>query len=229
MDTLLKPLQVRETLLEKNVRTFTPHDFEAIFHTSPTRTKYFLENQTLDGLFIRLKKGMYALKTDLPSSEEIANSIYRPSYVSFEYALAYYGILPEIPYSMTSATTKPTRDFIVNGMAYSFFAIKPEAYTGYMLINSDRRTSLKGNNMYYFETGTMGSITDNRAFLMAEPEKALVDYLYFVSLGKKQPNDRLDIPRGLLNKTKLKQYARLYDRKKLDELIKTYLWLPTTP
>jgi predicted transcriptional regulator of viral defense system len=220
METLLKPLQVRETLLDKNVRTFTPHDFEAIFNTSPTRTKYFLETQTTEGLFTRLKKGMYALKTDSPSNEEIANSIYRPSYVSFEYALAYYGMIPEMPYAMTSATTKPTRDFVVNEMAFNFFTIKPEAYTGYMLVRTNRRTSLKNKNVYFSE---MENITDTGSFLIAEPEKALVDYLYFVSLGKKTLNDRLYVEPHTLSRSKLKRYARLYNRKKLTELIESYL------
>jgi predicted transcriptional regulator of viral defense system len=79
MNTLLKPLQVRETLLQKKVRTFTTHDFENIFRTTPTKTKSLLETQTTQGLLIRLKRGVYALKTDLPSREEIANSLYRPS------------------------------------------------------------------------------------------------------------------------------------------------------
>lgn len=220
MNTILKPLQVRETLLDKNVRTFTTHDFESIFHTSYTRTKYFLETQTQEGLFTRLKKGMYALKTDLPSGEEIANSLYRPSYVSFEYALAYWGMLPEMPYTITSATTKPTRDFIVNGMAFTYFTIKSEAYTGYMLLKTNRRTSLKNRSVYLSE---MENITDTGSFLLAEPEKALVDFLYFVSLGKKLPNDRLYIEPGSLSKAKVKRYARLYKRDKLNELVKDYL------
>ena len=90
MNTLLKPLQVRETLLQKKVRTFTTHAFEHSFRTTPTKTTYFLETQTAERLFIRLKRGVYALKTDLPGQEEIANSSYRPSSISFEYALAYW-------------------------------------------------------------------------------------------------------------------------------------------
>lgn len=214
MNTLLKPIQVRETLLHKNVRTFTTQDFETIFRTTPKRTKHFLRTQTEEGLLTRLKKGMYALKTDLPGSEEIANSLYRPSYISFEYALAFWGILPEMPYSMTSATTKPTRDFVVNGRGFSYFTIKPEAYTGYKLVSSNNRNSLKNNFMYFSE------MEKERAFLMAEPEKALVDYLYFVSLGKKTMNDRLYIKPGLLSKRKLMAYAKLYNRRRLTELVK---------
>ncbi len=216
MNTLLKPLQVRETLLQKKVRTFTTRDFENIFRASPTRAKYFLETQTDEGLLTRLKRGIYALKTDLPSAEEIANNLYRPSYISFEYALAYWGILPEMPYAITSATTKPTREFIANDMAFTYFTIKPEAYTGYRLIRTNKRTSLKGDKVPFSE---MNNITDIGAFLMAEPEKALVDYLYFVSLGKKLENDRLYIEPGTLDKSKLLGYAQLYDRKRLTELV----------
>lgn len=218
MNTLLKPLPVREVLLDKQVRTFTTRDFENIFRTSHTKTKYFLETQTEAGLLTRLKKGIYALKTDLPSAEEIANSLYKPSYISFDYALAYYGLIPEMPYAITSATTKPTRDFVANNRGFSYFTIKPEAYTGYKLVGI-RRNSLKGEDLYFNE------IVNNAAdsFLIAEPEKALVDYLYFVTLGKKMLNDRLFFEKGTLDRHKLFEYAKLYDRKSLIILIERML------
>lgn len=220
MNTLLKPLQVRETLLEKQVRTFTARDFENIFRSSPTKTKYFLESQTDEGLLTRLKKGIYALKTDLPSTEEIANSLYKPSYISFDYALAYYGLIPEMPYAITSATTKPTRDLVANNRGFSYFTIKPEAYTGYQLIKTARRTSLKGKELHFSEIGNDAEVG---AFLMAEPEKALADYLYFVSLGKRQLNDRLYIEPGTIDEQTLFIYARLYNRKSLIRLVERTL------
>ena len=218
MNTLLKPLQVREKLLEKGVRTFTPRDFERIFGTSPTRTKYFLESKTDEGLFTRLKQGVYALKTDLPSEEEIANSLYRPSYISFEYALAYYGLIPEMPYTITSATTKPTREFTANGLSFGYYSIKRGAYTGYMPLRTMRSISEKGTKMNHFEIDASKAGT----FLIAEPEKALVDLLYFVALGKRQLNDRID-ETDTLDKEKLRKYAELYNRKKLTRLLQEYL------
>jgi predicted transcriptional regulator of viral defense system len=221
MNTLLKPLQVRETLLQKKVRTFTTHDFENIFRTTPTKTKSLLETQTTQGLLIRLKRGVYALKTDLPSWEEIANSLYRPSYISFEYALAYWGIMPEMPYSVTSATTKPTRKFTANNISFAYYSIKEEAYTGYASINVVRRISLKSKEVHLFETAQTGSSMGS--FLIAEPEKALVDYLYFVSLGKKMENDRLSIEPGTVDEAKAHTYARLYNKKELTELLEGLL------
>jgi hypothetical protein len=100
-----------------------------------------------------------------------------------------------MPYIVTSATTKPTRTFSVEDKSFSYQSIKLEAFTGYTLIKEE-----------------------NSYFLMAEPEKALVDYLYFVALGKKEFNERFHMKS--LNMTKVKQYAKLYKRKKLNAIIK---------
>lgn len=190
----MKPLLVREELLNRGLRVFTPLDFSRIFPRSQDQIRYFLETQTKQGLFIRLKRGLYALKTDLPGDEEIANVLYKPSYISFEYALAKYGIIPESPYNITSATTRPTRLFTITRLAYSYYTIKQKTYTGYFLDTSA-----------------------NRKVLIAEPEKALADYLYFVAIGQKFWNDRFDTSR--LDKEKLKDYSKLFDREKVLKLV----------
>ena len=195
MSTLLKPFTVREKLRQTGLLLFTPAEFELVFKVSSVKAKYFLEAETRRGFLLRLKKGLYTLATDLPGEEQIANRLYKPSYLSFEYALAYHNILPEMTYTVTSATTKPTRNFTVDSKVFSFLTIKTEAYTGYRLVKNEK-----------------GS------FLLAEPEKALIDYLYFVTLGKKTVNDRLRTKE--LKKEKLLFYAKLYQRKKLDRLIR---------
>lgn len=191
MTTYLKSFLVREALLEQNVGIFTPLEFQRIFKRGKGEIKYFLEKGVREGLFWRLKKGFYALKTDLPPEEKIANKIYQPSYISFEYALVKYNIMPEMVYQITSATTKPTRLIEIEGKIFSYFTIKKTAYTGYSLQNG---------------------------VLIAEPEKALADYLYFVSLGKKPTNDRLDISK--LDKEKIRNYAKLFGRPSLMTLVK---------
>lgn len=190
----MKPLLVREELLNRGIRVFTVLDFKRVFSQTSDQIKYFLETQTKQGLLIRLKKGLYALKTNLPGDEEIANILYKPSYISFEYALARYGIIPESPYHITSATTNPTRVFQVSSQAYSYFTIKQKAYTGYFLDTS----------------------SDRRVYI-AEPEKALVDFLYYVAIGKRSVNDRFNTSK--LDRSKLKEYAAVFGRKKILELI----------
>jgi len=190
MYTLLKPIKVREELLKRGVRIFTPQIFAQIFGLNPSVTKHFLETQTQSDFLMRLKKGLYTIKSDQQSEEEIANRLYQPSYISFEYALAYHNILPEMPYIVTSATTKPTRLFTISSSSFAYYSIKPELYTGYSLVK-----------------------TDTKSFLIADPEKALTDYLYFVSLGKRLPNERLILK--TMNKEKLVMYAELYKRKNM--------------
>ena len=59
---------------------------------------------------------------------------------------------------------------------------------------------------------------DDMTFLIAEPEKAVIDYLYLVSLGKKTLNDRLDIKS--LSYKKLVYYASFFQRVGLKKLLK---------
>ncbi len=198
MYTLLKPLSVRNILLEKNIVIFTTRQFRQIFQLDQYKTKYECEKLTKEGLFIRLKKGLYTLSTDMPSDEEIANALYKPSYISLEYALSYYNILPEMVYTVTSITTKPTRNFDANEKMFSYNTIKKEAFTGYNPIKRD-----------------------DKIILMAEPEKAFVDYMYFISMNIKENNDRLNTIN--LDKKKIKEYSLLFNRNSLNNIIKPSL------
>lgn len=57
------------------------------------------------GELIRLRRGLYATRPDI-NPLGLAASIYGPSYISFETALSYYGLIPEAVYEITSATLK---------------------------------------------------------------------------------------------------------------------------
>ncbi len=67
------------------------------------------------GELIRLKKGLYALGKDYQTTSidtiSLANILYAPSYVSFDYALSYYGLIPERVYEITSATMRMKKEF----------------------------------------------------------------------------------------------------------------------
>ena len=64
-------------------------------------------------------------------------------------------------------------------------------------------------------------VQDNKRILIAESEKALVDYLYFVAIGKRSFNDRFYVSN--LDKSKLRKYAKLFKRDKVLELIERLL------
>lgn len=91
------------------------------------------------------------------SMEILANKIFGPSYVSFEYVLAQAGLIPEAVYGVTSATPKRNRDFDTHLGRFSYRHLPPAAYPfGW----------------------TREVLTDGSGFLIATPEKALLDLLY---------------------------------------------------
>lgn len=194
MGRILNLILVEKTLREKGFWIFTPWQFARIFQTSLISAQKFLERYTKKGVFIRAKKGLYLFEPSPAKEIILANKVYFPSYVSLETAFSDCSLIPETVYSVTSVTTKPTREFEIMGRLFEYRKIKKEAFTGYM------PKQISG------ETG-----------LMATPEKALVDYLYFVSLGKKNLNERMNF-RGI-DFGKVKNYSKLFGNPKLERII----------
>lgn len=54
------------------------------------------------GNLIRIKRGLFTDNLEI-DKKVIANLCYGPSYISFEYALSYYGLIPEYVSTITSA------------------------------------------------------------------------------------------------------------------------------
>lgn len=61
-----------------------------------------------NGELIQLSKGLYSDDSKI-SGLYIAGAIYGPSYISFNTALGYWGMIPEAVYSVTCATTKKNK------------------------------------------------------------------------------------------------------------------------
>ena len=190
----LNRIKVEERLKDVGVDVFTPREFRDVFDISDNTASAFIKRNLNSGLFIKLRNNYYTLKDSSPSLYLIANKLYQPSYVSLEKALAYYGMIPEVVYTITSITTKPTREFTTPKGVFSYQRIKQIAYTGY--------------SPKQMEGGVV---------LFAEPAKALADYLYFVDLKKISLNDRLALEP--VNKKKLIQVAKLFRRPSLLRLI----------
>jgi len=190
----LTSFKVEEELLRRNILIFSPLEFRQIFKVTKEAAAFFINYNLKKGFFIKLRKGLYSMKHHPPSELEIANRVYQPSYVSLEYAMMYYHIIPDTVYSVTSVTTKTTREFIINNVSYTYSRIKKSSFTGYI------KKYLNGNIV-----------------LIAEPEKAFIDYLYFVDLGKKVIYDRLNIHN--LTKEKMLNYAKLFKRNSLIKLL----------
>ena len=133
-----------------------------------------------------------------------ANRIYSPSYVSFESALAYYRLIPEGVYTITSATTLKTHQFTTFLGTFSYRHLKPELMFGYRLVEAA-----------------------GQRFKMAEPEKLLLDYMYLnTELQSVSDFESLRINqaelRTLLNESRLIEYLALFENKALEKRVNTF-------
>ena len=130
----------------------------------------------------KLERGKYYINDMRVDDFTKANIFYSPSYISFETALNHHGVLSQFPYETTSATPKKSKSKIVDEKLYSYTQIKKSLFWGYMK---------QGN------------------YLIAEPEKALLDQLYLHAKGLKgQSIDEYDYER--LDMHKFWEYAKSF-------------------
>ena len=104
-----------------------------------------------------ITRGLYETDPSIPGYY-LATVIYGPSYLSFEFALAYHGLIPEAVYQFTCATfNKRRRKIYTNHFGhYSYRDVPPLAFP--------IATVLYKENGY--------------SFVIAKPEKAICDSLY---------------------------------------------------
>ncbi len=106
--------------MSDNLRLKIPNDIfdyvqlsDALSDLSNIRTK--IGRLLASGEIIRIRKGLYTFPEYLRRSPLnpciVANMVYGPSYVSCDYALSYYGMIPERVELITSMTTGRQRAF----------------------------------------------------------------------------------------------------------------------
>ncbi len=111
------------------------------------------------GSLFQLARGLYETDPKVPGYC-LAGAIYGPSYLSFEYALATYGLIPEAVYTFTSATfeKKKAKEYENHYGRFSYRDVPSDAYPFVIVI--------KEENGYVYRIAT--------------PEKALCDKLYIM-------------------------------------------------
>lgn len=183
---------------KKMVKTiFTSQEAKLIMLDQPSAlTNLQLHQWEEQGELIRIKRGVYFFSEAKPKAAEIANVLYPPCYFSLEYALSNYGILAEATFNYTLITPRGTRRFATPAGIFHYHKIKREAFTGF-----DETT------------------------LMAEPEKAVVDYFYFRGSSFKMNKafwEESRLEGGELNFKKIFRYAKLFDSKRLIDLLLSF-------
>ena len=114
----------------------------------------------ISGELISVVRGLYETDKNVPGYC-LAGSIYGPSYLSFEFALSYHSIIPEVVYQFTSATfeKKRQKQYTTPYGTFTYRDVPSEAYP--------YGVELHEENGYGFQ--------------IASPEKAICDQLYTIS------------------------------------------------
>lgn len=133
-------------------------------------------NMVKNGQLIRLKNGFYLLKDKIQHKsgtvipyEQVANLLYGPSYVSLEWALSFYGIIPERVHTITSMTLGRNKSYSTPIGDFSYHMLAPSKY----FIGVTHKNTADGPG----------------GFMIATPEKALADLVYITC--KKLSKDQL--------------------------------------
>ncbi len=166
------------------------------------------------GELIRLKNGFYLIgdkiqqgSTKIIPYEQVANMLYGPSYVSLEWALSFYGMIPERVHTVTSMTLGKDKAFHTPVGDFVYYRLPAASYS----IGVTRKETPD------FVGG----------FLLASPEKALADLVFKTCKGldKEQLRQELLESKRIdpacfqqLNKLLLLEIAKLYHTKRVSYL-----------
>lgn len=180
----LSRIKLLKKLQAINKPYFTVTDLGKIFNLSKNSLYVACSRLVNDNDIYRLKNNVYTLDNSPQNIQKIANILYFPSYLSCEYVLSLYGILNQIAFTSTFVTKNKTKKLILGEQIIEYRQIHPTLFWGYVL---------------------------QKDLYIALPEKALLDQLYFVSLGKTKLDwDELNLHE--LSKTKFLKCAKKFPK-----------------
>ena len=193
---------------QKRLIPYGVFSLENIYKSFPDFSYKQISRWQRDGFLIKIKQGFYTFadqKIDDYFLFLIANKIYEPSYISLEKALKYYGLIPEEIFQITSVSTKKTNIFNNSIGSFSYRHIKESLFWGYYFISNS-----------------------NQKVLIADAEKAILDYIYLHSELKTEDDFKeLRINSNSFNENinldKLNKYLSKFKNKKLNKRLEVFL------
>lgn len=132
---------------------------DQIYAWDPGFNRNNLYRWVKEGRLIRLRNGFFSFPDYLNTpnfAHFLANRIYKPSYLSLQTALSFYGIIPETVVQLVSVSTLKTANFDNRFGQFNYQTIKPMLMFGYEVKELDGKWSVR----------------------MASMEKAIIDLLY---------------------------------------------------
>ena len=175
----------------KNKLYFNIQDVAGLLDITDDSAKVQCSRYYQKGLFLRLKRNFYILKSkwdELETSDffKITNVLQVPSYISFMTALTFYEVSTQVQRNyFESACIKRTKKYEINEASFNYYILKPDYYFGFT----------KADNIF-----------------IAQKEKALIDCIYMYINGKyKFDMSSIDISK--ISQNKLKKLLKKYPDK----------------
>ena len=177
-------LKVYEKLLTLNKRYLSGREIARVLGITPASRRVTLFRLAKRKVLRRLRRDLYEVMLKPSDLLEVANILYRPSYLSFVYCLGKLGILNQIAYEIEFASPKKTKRMEIRGRTVIFRKMNKKLFFGYIL-------------------------KDN--VFIAEPEKALLDTLYIKLKGLTELNEE-ELNLGDLSKDKFLEMSKKFPR-----------------
>lgn len=147
---------------ELTLNTFSTDMIKSILKKEYSQPIQKINTMVKKGELIQLKKGIYTFSQDYRNHSlnliATANMLYKPSYVSFEYALSFHGLIPERVYTITSASVSRNKDYETPLGRFSYKKVPLRAYPLGIEWKFDK---------------------NDGGYMIATAEKALCDKIYF--------------------------------------------------
>lgn len=138
-------------------------------------------------IILPVKKGLYITGKSIGNNrvpkEVLANILYGPSYVSLDYALSHYGLIPEMVHKITSVCIKPAKKIKTPVGLFTYTRLP----------------------LPYYSFGIkVSALSDTHTCLIAEPEKALCDKI--ICTAGLQFRSKHDVYKLLVNDWRIDEY-----------------------
>jgi len=183
-------MSIFETIRDSKRKFHTIRDLSEILKLSLHATRVAMSRKAKSGQVLRVKRDLYILSEEFKDFGfkeiyQLANLIKTPSYISYQTALSYYEISTQMPASLfESATPLRPHTFLVQNIRFQYHFCKETFYFGYSKVDG---------------------------VFIADPEKAFVDALYLMSLGR-YALDKAALDLTPLNKNKINKYLQKYPK-----------------
>ncbi len=163
------------------------------------------------GKLVSLRKGLYAFgpsnRRDSINPAILAGVIYAPSYLSLQWALGFYSLIPEQVVTLTSVTTRQTNSFSNCFGTFDYRHVRPALFRDFTRVR-----------------------LGEREVWMATPEKALLDFWYLESgrwTGVRMHEMRFQ-NFDQIHPSRLRESAKPFASKRIDEAVEHYLKIATS-